>query len=153
MTAEKLHRQALLLTLLGALCLAACAHLQPQPAVSQGIRGRVEFRQGDFEPPGMGHISHVRRKVLFYEKTDLDEVVDDGTFFSKIKTKRLASTWSNQEGYFEIELPVGEYSLFVIEEGKYYSNLFDGYGYIFPVTVEKDRVAEVRFVISYRAAI
>lgn len=67
-----------------------------------------------------------------------------------INTKLVTIVESDNEGFFQIELEAGNYSLFVKEEGKYYSNLFDSNG-IFPVNIDLDQVSEVRFDITYKA--
>lgn len=103
-------------------------------------------------PPATGEVSYVKREIFFFEKTHLDDVYEgDPTFFSVINSKLVGTTKSDARGYFQIELPEGEYSAFVKESDKYYANRLDRQGYIFPVKVEKGNRIEITFIISYKA--
>lgn len=124
------------------------------PTISQGVWGRVEFWEGNFQPgePG-GKITYVKRTILFFEKTTLNSVVQDSCdprFFLVVNSQLVGSTESNRDGYFQIHLPEGEYSVFVWEKDRYYANLTDG-NYIFPVRGEKDKLTEILIVIDYLA--
>jgi len=94
----------------------------------------------------------VKRTVYVYELTTFSDVeqIDHTSFFSAINTKLVTIVESDNEGFFQIELETGNYSLFVKEDGKLYSNLFDSNG-IFPVNIDLDQVSEVRFNITYKA--
>ena len=58
---------------------------------------------------------------------------------------------SDNNGYFSIQLPEGEYSLVVLENGKYHAESFDEEGNIFPVRVKKNEVSSIRFKIMYKS--
>jgi len=120
--------------------------------IKQGVWGDVWFWSGDFMPVGRGVICQVKRKVYVYELTTFSDVeqIDYTSFFSAINTKLVTIVESDNEGFFQIELETGNYSLFVKEDGKFYSNLFGSNG-IFPVNVDLDQVSEVRFDITYKA--
>ena len=68
-----------------------------------------------------------------------------------IPTALVTAVRSDQNGYFEVELPQGRYSLFVREGGYYYANLIDGEGYVFPVEVKEGEAAGIQFDITYMA--
>lgn len=120
--------------------------------IKQGVWGDVWFWSGNFMPEGRGEICQVKRKVYVYELTTLNEVeqIVYTPFYSAINTKLVTIVESDNEGFFQIELEPGKYSLFVKEDGKFYSNLFNSDG-IFPVNIKSDNVIEVRFDITYKA--
>jgi len=120
--------------------------------IEQGVWGDVWFWSGDFMPIGRGEICQVKRKVLVYELTTFNDVEQSGhtPFYSEINTNLVTTIESDRDGFFQIELEPGTYSLFVQEDGGYYSNLYTSEG-IFPVTIEPGKVSEVRFDITYKA--
>jgi len=103
-------------------------------------------------PVGRGEICQVKRKVFVYELTTFSDVeqIDYTPFYSAINTKLVTIVESDNEGFFQIELEPGNYSLFVKENGEFYSNLSSSNG-IFPVVIELNQVTEVRFDIKYKA--
>jgi hypothetical protein len=121
-------------------------------SITQGLWGDVWFWSGDFMPFGRGEICQVKRTILIFELTGLNEVEQIGysTFYSKIHTNLIRVVESGLDGFFQVELPPGSYSLFVMEDEKFYSNSFTSDG-IFPVAVEEDQVTEVRIDITYQA--
>jgi len=128
------------------------------PTIKQGVYGYVEFWDGDFMPTippasGRGKITPVARTLVVHTATRFDSVVQVGysPFYSSINTQRVATTSTNELGFFQVELPPGEYSFFVIEDSLYYANGTDGEGYICPVIVRKDSVSFLRFNITYKA--
>ena len=131
--------------------------------IKQGLCGHVMFWEGDFMPMIDGRSGRpldsrkptgVVRPVLIYELTSSHHVdrVGYGGFYREIRTKRVAETWSDTLGFFQVELPVGRYSVFVQEDSLYYANRFDGYDRILPITVKKDSVSKLQFDITYKAS-
>lgn len=120
--------------------------------IKQGVWGDVWFWSGDFRPVQRGEICQVKRKVYVYELTTFSDVeqIEYTPFFSAISTKLVTIVESDNEGFFQIELETGNYSLFVMEDDKFYSNLFNSNG-IFPVNIDLNQVTEVRFDITYNA--
>ncbi len=128
------------------------------PSIDQGVWGRIEFWEGDFMPgprPPKGTVRFVQRPVFVFEKTHFRDVVPDRKlgpiFYTEIYTNLIANTESNSNGYFQVSLPEGSYSLFVQEQGRYYANGGDGQGYILPVTVTKGSVKRLDIRIDYKA--
>jgi hypothetical protein len=122
--------------------------------IDQGLWGDVWFWKGDFKPVNFGTICQVQRTIYIYELTELKDVVRAEPytpFYSTINTKLVATAESDSMGFFQIRLEPGSYSLFVMEDTFYYSNLFDGHGAIYPVHIESGKVADVRFDITYDA--
>ena len=122
-------------------------------SITEGIWGTVILREGNCMPGVLGRCFYypVKREVLVYEYTNLNETVRPSTapVYSEVFTKLIATTICDEEGFFEIGLAPGKYSVFVKEKLYLYSNLFDGSGGINPVIVEKSAVTEKNMWISY----
>ncbi|MEO0099758.1 MAG: carboxypeptidase-like regulatory domain-containing protein [candidate division WOR-3 bacterium] len=143
-----------LLFLIFLLLLGGCAGKGVKREIKEGIKGRVEIWEGDFMPPSQGRIYYEPKTVLVFKKVNLLNCLKEegkSTFYTKINSPLIDSVITDQNGYFFLALPPGEYSLFVRERGLFYANLFDGDGFIFPVRVEKGKVTEVNIKIDYKA--
>ncbi len=129
--------------------------------IPRGVWGQVWFWEGDFMPvvcpegdcyPN-GRITPVKRKLFIHQLTTFDQVepVDSPAFFAAIHTPLIGTTWSDKLGFFQIELPPGRYSFFVLEDSLFYANGSDGNGHILPVEVKPDSVSMRQIDITYRA--
>jgi len=128
------------------------------PTIRQGVYGYVEFWEGDFMPtvppaPSRGTITPVERGIVVHTPTRFDSVTPVGysAFYTEIFTPRVAETSSNGRGFFQVELPPGSYSFFVIENSLFYANGGDGQGHLWPVTVLRDSLSFVKLNITYMA--
>lgn len=165
MTPTKLRMLGLPGLLVLAALLAACNGAQsplayPHPdrnpdqvTIDQGLWGDVWFWEGDFMPgTATGTVSAVAREIAVFELTNQADVVyfpDGSRIIHRILTDEVARTASGADGFFQLALPPGEYSVFAVEGEGYYANLFDGQGNILPVTVTEGAVAEVLVNIDY----
>jgi len=125
-----------------------------QVTISQGVWGNVWLWEGDFQPiEPSGTITPVVREIFVHTLTPLDSVDQVGysAFYYEIHTPLVTTTESNITGFFEVELPPGQYSFFVKEDSLFYANLFDGQGNILPATVAEDSVTKVQIDITYKA--
>ena len=132
---------------------------QKKVSVSQGVWGTILKIEGDCMPgivgeerPNPCRVFPVIREVLVFEYTTDKDVVYSliyPTFYEKVNTKLIARTTSDNEGFFELALQPGKYSVFVIEDGLLYAAGCDGLGGINPLTVELSNVSEHIFKISY----
>lgn len=145
--------------------LSACKTTKPTETVEncnaeiiQGIEGNILLREGnwmlgpDMNPEQKG--SSVQREVYVYELTNVSQTTpsEERVFFSDIKTKLVKKITSSPDGCFKVSLPVGRYSLFVLEEGKLYANRFDEEMHIFPVLVEDGHLTYVQLIIDHKAS-
>ena len=128
-------------------------HNENKISITEGIWGTVILREGDCMPGVVGRCFYypVKREVLVYEYTKLNETVQLSTspFYSEVFTKLIATTICDEEGFFEIGLAPGKYSVFVKEKLYLYSNLFDGSGGIYPAIVETSAVTNHNMWINY----
>ena len=123
------------------------------------LEGTVIFWQGNFMPgvagspsPTSGTKTPVAREVFIFEPTAINEVTQlQGAFYSDIQTKLITTTMSDDNGHFSVNLPAGQYSLFVKENDLYYSNLVDKYFTINPVNIISGATTTVEFDIIYQA--
>ncbi len=125
--------------------------------IDQGIWGDVWYMEGNFMPVcPSGTVTAVAREIRIHVLTHMDDVTEGpiayAPFYSEINTDLVATVWSGSDGFFEVELPPGEYSLFVVEDTLFYANRFDGLGHINPVEVLENEVAEILFEINYEAS-
>ncbi len=123
----------------------------------QGLRGTINFMEGNHMPgtgPRTGSTKPVAREILIYEKTGPGQVKQESesTFYTQIRTRKIASVWSDNNGRYEVKLPPGTYSVFVKEAGKLYANLSDGQGYINTVTINSNEFTNLDIAINYKAA-
>ena len=145
----------LLATAALAATLLACSNdgvIIDPPGPTEGLVGLVQFWEGDFLPPNRGTITPVSREMRVHELTTFDEAVhDEGAFFLSVSTPLVATVVSNAEGGFQVQLPPGRYSVFAVEEGRLYANLFGGQGEIAPVEIVEDDWTELVFDITWAA--
>lgn len=124
-------------------------------SITQGLQGKVIFKSGNLMPgpdrPEDGG-RPVEREVHIYELTKTSQVEsDENQFITKISTNLIKVVKSDSTGCFQAELAPGRYSVFVMEKGNLYANLFDGEGNIFPVKIDKGEVTKIDFEITYAA--
>ena len=125
--------------------------------IKQGITGYVYEVKGNQmpmigeEPPKP---KGVATAVYIYEATNINQVQRLGvsTFYTAIYTKQIGLIQSDSTGHFSIELPVGNYSLFVKIGEKYYANRFNEKNDINLYKVEDSKVTDGRITINYAAA-
>jgi hypothetical protein len=120
------------------------------------LAGTVRFWEGNFTPgSSTGTITPVVREVLVYEPTTTSQVTLPppyfGPFFSAIHSRLVATTMSDSYGRFSMVLPAGTYSMFVRENGQYYSNIITD-AFIYPVDVVSGATTTITFNIDYMAA-
>jgi len=132
-------------------------HNKGKISITEGIWGTLVRTEGNCMPfVGGGYSSckqyPVQREIEIYEYTTWDETRHSSnvsSFFEKVYTKRVATVTCDLEGFFELKLSPGKYSVFVKEQLLLYAKLSDGYGGINPITIESGKVSEVILNIDY----
>ncbi|MEH0157652.1 carboxypeptidase regulatory-like domain-containing protein [Limibacter armeniacum] len=122
---------------------------------SQGISGKVLWVEGN-QMPGQGvelpKAQPVKRDVYIYPLTNIKDVSTvEGMFYGDFEGKPVAVVQSDEEGQFEVKLPVGQYSVLVKEEKGLFANSTDGYGNIQPIEVKEGEVTDLTISINYMA--
>lgn len=132
-----------------------------EPSIDQGLAGELRWLEGNLmptiseDPPETDQDKKgepVQREVHIYELTSMDEAEANGPFYHNIKTRLVEKVRSDKDGYFEVALPVGEYSVFVQEDQGLFASVFDGQGNINPVEVKENEVSKISIDINYKAA-
>ena len=151
-----------LLTIFFLSTLVACAQKPisrkaKKPATTfQGICGNVVEKRGN-QMPGPGAPKSggapVEREVLIFPLLNISQVDagDNGFINSVREAKPVKTARSDKNGKFCVYLPVGRYSVIVREPKGLYANLSDTHNNIFPVSVEKGKMASVTVEISHQA--
>jgi len=120
------------------------------------VRGKVTFWEGDFMPPGTGTIVPASRPIFVFEKAKLAQTVQSlsgGRFYSFVLTPFVDSVESGADGSYEIALPPGDYSFFVLERtGDFYANEWDGTGHVNAVSVQANQTVTKDIKITYKAS-
>jgi len=114
--------------------------------IDEGITGTLYQKEGNCMPPIIDENSTcktfpIKRKILVYEYTKTSQVDGYGPVFNAISTRKIAETESDYLGFYEIKLSPGTYSVFILEKGNLYANLFDGQGGINPVEITNDSLS------------
>jgi len=125
----------------------------------QGIIGEVRWVEGNLMPTiGDNSYAHrafgipIVRDIYIFSAVKRDDTISaGGSFYKSVNGKLVARLKSNREGIFKVDLPIGTYSIFVMEDQGYYANVFDGNGYINPVTVHANNFTEIKILVNYKA--
>jgi len=149
-----------LILVLASMGLISCKHLQ-KTSSSQGISGTVVWLEGNLMPT-LDDSSYsqraagkpVMREVYIFEPTKLNQTEKgnkSSVLYTKIHSKLIKKTKSNAAGHFKVNLPPGKYSVFTLEEDGYFANIFDGQGFMNPVTVEVGKFTKIVIKVNYKA--
>lgn len=124
-------------------------------AQKQGIKGQVFWLSGN-QMPGPGTQPPAQqgivREIHIYKVATADDVVMDNNYYSQVKTDLVAKVVSGKDGYFKVRLPVGEYSVFVVESKGLFANMFDVKNRINPVVVRDRKFTWITITVDYEAA-
>ena len=96
----------------------------------------------------------IKAVLYVYELTGLNQVTRQGesAFYTAVHTRLVQTATSDDNGYFYVSLPQGEYSLFTKKDALFYANNFDGNNHIAPVKVVSHKVSQVNVNIDYDAS-
>lgn len=129
--------------------------------VTDGVWGTVSFTEGDCMPgfhTGLDvstcKTCPVKRTVKIYEYTTVNQANPRGrltTFYHSFDTKLIKEVDTDNNGFFQTDLPAGKYTIAIVENGKLYANGWDGQGGIKPFT-HTSGSQNVSVDINYKAA-
>ncbi len=131
-------------------------------SIDQGVWGRVLFLEGNFMPVAngcsSGRVYPVSRMVYIFEPVTRQELVAVGgesTLYAEVPALAVDSVRSDADGFYQLDLPPGLYSILVREDSAYFVN---GYSdtevglTAQPVRVETGRTVQRSIEIDYKAA-
>ena len=123
--------------------------------ISNGIWGTVAFMEGDCMPgsPTTCKTCPVKRTIRIYQYTRLNQARPETStgFYDRFNTELVKEFASDDSGFFQLEIPAGDYTIIVVENGKLYSFGFDGQGGISPLTYAGGK-QKVNLTLTYKAA-
>ena len=146
------------ISILFVLVLASC---KTNKISSQGIKGKVFWIEGNQMPQASNDTSQfkplsarspIKRTIHVHELTHINEAALGDYLFGTIETPLVATVETNDEGEFNVKLPVGKYSLFTVEPNGYFASIFDLDSYIHPIMVEENKWSKVEIIIDYKAS-
>ena len=143
----------IVLIILAMLSLIACENKEKKndvetpieaPTITQGIYGQVRERYGDWQPfrnpDGTWGFRTIVRDIYVYEYTtlfDFDQRYYDYIIpADKMPKPLVATTTSKENGFYQIQLEPGKYSVFILDNGSMRANWDDENGGLQPVTIE-----------------
>ena len=144
----------IVLIILAMLSLMACENKEKKnhvenpieaPTITQGIYGQVRERYGNWQPfrdpDGTWGFRAIVRDIYVYEYTtlfDFDQRYYDYIIpADKMPKPLVATTTSKENGFYQIQLEPGKYSVFILDNGSMRANWDDENGGLQPVTIEE----------------
>jgi hypothetical protein len=110
--------------------------------ITSGVWGTVSLLEGNCMPmidPANTTCKQcpVKRTVKIYEytlQTQATPSPNKATYFESFSTKLVAQAETDSNGFFQLNIPSGHYTMAIVENGKLYANGTDGQGGLNPVT-------------------
>ena len=139
---------ASLLTSFSAEMLLSCGHT--------GAKGFVYLVSGNQMPSpdqAPSKPKGLKTTLYIYGLTNINDVSRQGNsaFYNEITTAQVKQVETDENGYFNVTLNPGRYSLFVKKGELYYSSQFDEKNNIHPIEVKRGKTTEVIFNANYDA--
>ena len=127
-------------------------------SIVNGVWGTVSSMEGDcmpMVPPASNTCKHcpVKRTVRIYEYTLQSQATPSGNsqiFFDSFNTQLIAQVVADDNGFFQVNIPPGHYSIVIVENGKLYANGTDGQGGLSPITYSSG-LQNVNLIMTYKA--
>lgn len=142
------------------LCVGLAVGCKSPKEKTQGIHGQLFWVEGNLMPqatedgtaPSESKIRQgVQRTVKIHSLTHMDQLSIGDYLIGTIQTPEIASFETEQDGSFRIELPIGKYSLFTVEQDGFFANTFDSENHINPVEVKAGEWSKFDIIINYKA--
>lgn len=126
--------------------------------ISNGVWGTVSSVEGDCMPtvPVCSSCCRncpVERTVKIYQYTTLNNAVTSDPykdFFDKFNTQFVTQVDTDENGFFQTDIPAGHYTIVVVENGKLYGNTRDGQEGISPFVLSAG-IKNINLAMTYKA--
>lgn len=126
--------------------------------IAAGIWGTVAFTEGNCMPAidpktTTCKTCPVQRVIRIYAYTTINEATPQNRngFYDSFSTTLIKEFRTDENGFFQTEIPAGHYTIVAIENGKLYAFGGDGQGGIGPLTVTSGK-QQVNLTFHYKAA-
>lgn len=127
--------------------------------ITTGIWGTVSMLQGNCMPivdPNVCSHCPAKRVVRVYEYTMPNKAVpsnNSSIFYDSFSTQLIAETEADEDGFYQLNIPPGHYTIVTIEEGKIFAGGTDGAGGLSPFTIENNtELKNINLIRTYKAA-
>lgn len=122
--------------------------------IKNGIAGTLVKKTGDCMPMFNGPTNRcmtypVSRTILIYNYTNLNQVEGWGPRYNSVNSRLITKCNSDKDGFFQAAVNSGKYSIFILENDKFYANSQDGQGGINPVNVSTGSISSIRLMLNY----
>lgn len=131
--------------------LFACSGLKRASQAKQGLEGYIYLLRGNQMPsPGkpVNKGRAVPRDIYIYEPTTIGQTTGRSPAFESVKTKLIARAKSDSLGHFFVNLPAGNYSIFVKEGAYLFAAENDGAGVLNPVQINTNIITQKNLTIN-----
>ncbi|MFN2438186.1 MAG: hypothetical protein ABR503_03235 [Chitinophagaceae bacterium] len=126
--------------------------------ITNGIWGTVSSMEGNCMPvvsPTNSTCKNcpVKRTVKIYQYTLFSNATPSGNstiFFDSFNTPLVAEVNTDDNGFFQVNIPSGNYTIAVVENGKLYANERDGQGGLNPFSFSSG-AQNVNVTMRYKA--
>jgi hypothetical protein len=127
--------------------------------ITNGVWGTISMMEGNCMPtvpPSTNSCKNcpVKRTVKIYQYTLFSNATPSGNstiFFDSFNTQLVAQVDADDNGFFQVSIPAGHYTIAIVENGKLYANGGDGQGGLSPFTLSSG-TQNVNITITYKAA-
>ena len=124
---------------------------------TQGLEGHVYRISGnqmpspDIKPKAP---KGIKTTLYIFDLTNLNQVTrqNQSAFYAAVRTKLIKKIETDTNGYFKVNLPTGNYSLFTKKGELFYANTFDGNNNIAPLQVLPKKITQVEVKMDYDAS-
>lgn len=126
--------------------------------ITNGVWGTVSSMEGDCMPsvPTCNSCCRncpIKRTIKIYQYTLIGDAAtsDPNTgFFDSFNTQLIAEADTDSNGFFQVDIKPGKYSIAVLENGKLYANTTDSIGGLNPFTLTT-ATQNVNLILTYKA--
>lgn len=124
--------------------------------IQQGIEGIVQIVKGDRMPSPdlpLAAPAGYTTTIYIHQLTAASQLrkADKTGWYTSIPTPLVATVKTDSTGHFAVELPPGQYSIFVQYENGFYANWFNEKNQIGPAEVFENKVTKLKLLISAEA--
>lgn len=133
-----------------------CKPYQPE---GQGITGTVTWVEGNQMPTIIDSktadqrpaAKPIQRTVKIYPLIQFEDLKIENGLYTAVAEKPLTEVRTDEKGNYSVQLSPGRYSVFVVEEGGLFANIFDGEGNVQPVTVKEKEWTLLDIAVNHMA--
>lgn len=127
-------------------------HLNEQK-IQQGLEGVVQIVKGDRMPSPdipLAEPAGYPTTVYIHRLTEVSQLrkMNKAGLYAQIPTELVTSITTDSSGHFVVELPPGEYSVFVKYDNGFYANWFNEKNQIGPAVVLEKKLTMLKLLVS-----